>query len=91
MHMHEYAKALQAIAMSGRAAQILRQARPQPGKAKIGSLLLRTGSQAMPMHAADSKRPRAVNRGPLCCYAGAWLLALGAVYMSSSMMAGLMR
>lgn len=57
----------------------------------MGSLLLRTDSPAMPMHAADSKRPRAVNLGPLHCYASAWLLALETGYMSSSMMAGLMR
>ncbi len=55
----------------------------------MGSLLLRTGTQAMPMQAADSKRPRAVSLGPWYGYAGAWLLAAG--YMSSSMMAGLMR
>lgn len=58
MHMYKYAQALQAIAMSGCAAQILIQARPQPGKATIGSLLLRTGSEAMPLRAADNKSPR---------------------------------
>ena len=62
------------------------QARPQ-----MVSLLLRTGTPAMLIHAADSKRPRAVNLGPLYCYAGAWLLVLATGYMSSSMMAGLMR
>ena len=44
----------------------------------------------MHMHAVDSKMPKAMNLGPLCC-AGTWLLALATGYMSSSMMAGLMR
>ena len=61
----------------------------------MGRLLLRTGSQAMPKRGTDSKRPKVVNLGPVCCCAYAWLLALGywpmAGYMSSSMMAGLMR
>ena len=76
-------------AKAGNAIQTHEQARPQPGKATIGSLLLRTGGQAMPERDADNKRPRAVNLGPLYCYADAWLLAVG--YMSNSMMAGLMR